>query len=113
MVRLASSTLNPLSRSGLAPASSASAAARKLYCVAGLPLSASSGRHARHGLVATPPSASRASLTMPTDVSTPVSDAKAISYLRSSQITLTYDPRSETLQADSAEAATAMIDRAS
>jgi hypothetical protein len=48
-----------------------------------------------------------------TDVSTPVSDAKAISYLRSRQITLTYDPQSGTLQADSAEAVTTMIDRAS
>jgi hypothetical protein len=48
-----------------------------------------------------------------TDVSTPVSGAKAISYLRSMQITLTYDPRSETLQADTAEAVTAIIDRAS
>jgi site-specific DNA recombinase len=48
-----------------------------------------------------------------TDVSTPVSDAKAISYLRSMQIALIYDPRSGTLQADSAEAVTTMIDRAS
>jgi len=48
-----------------------------------------------------------------TDVATPVSDAKAISYLRSSQITLTYDPRSETLQADTTEAVTAIIGRAS
>jgi len=48
-----------------------------------------------------------------TDVATPVSDAKAIRYLRSSQITLTYDPRSGTLQADTAEAVTAIIDRAS
>jgi site-specific DNA recombinase len=48
-----------------------------------------------------------------TDVTTPVSDAKAIRYLRSSQITLTYDPRSETLQADTTEAVTAIIGRAS
>jgi site-specific DNA recombinase len=48
-----------------------------------------------------------------TDVSTPVSDAKAIRYLRSRQVTLTYDPQSGTLQADSAEAVTAIIDRAS
>jgi site-specific DNA recombinase len=48
-----------------------------------------------------------------TDVATPVSDAKAISYLRSSQITLTYDPRSETLQADTTEAVTAIVGRAS
>ena len=48
-----------------------------------------------------------------TDVSTPVSDAKAISYLRSSQITLTYDPQSGSLQADTPEAVTAIIDRAS
>jgi hypothetical protein len=47
------------------------------------------------------------------DVATPVSDAKAISYLRSSQITLTYDPRSGTLQADTTEAVTAIIGRAS
>ncbi len=47
------------------------------------------------------------------DVSTPVSDAKAISYLRSRQITLTYDPRPGTLQANSAEAVTTIIDRAS
>jgi site-specific DNA recombinase len=48
-----------------------------------------------------------------TDVATPASDAKAIRYLRSSQVTLTYDPRSGTLQADSAEAVTAVINRAS
>ena len=44
---------------------------------------------------------------------TPASDAKAISYLRSRRITLIYGPRSGTLQADSAEAVTTMIDRAS
>ena len=48
-----------------------------------------------------------------TGVSTPVSDAKALSYLRSMQIALIYDPRSGTLQVDSAEAVTTMIDRAS
>ena len=48
-----------------------------------------------------------------TGVSTPASDAKAISYLRSSRITLTYDPRSETLQADTTEAVTAIIGCAS
>ena len=47
-----------------------------------------------------------------TDVPTPVSNAKAIRYLRSRKITLTYDPQSETLQADTAEAVTAIIGRA-
>jgi hypothetical protein len=37
----------------------------------------------------------------------------AISYLRSRQIALIYDPRSGTLHANSAEAMTSMIDRAS
>ncbi len=44
---------------------------------------------------------------------TPVSDAKVIAHLRSRRITLSYEPRPGTLQADRAEAVTIMIDHAS
>ena len=64
----------------------------------------------RHG---NPRRAERRRTRQGTDVTTPVSDAKAISDLRSSQITLTYDPRSGTLQAYTTEAVTAIIGRAS
>jgi hypothetical protein len=52
-------------------------------------------------------------IKQPTDVSTPVSDAKVIAHLRSRRITLSYEPRPGTLQADRAEAVTIMIDHAS
>jgi hypothetical protein len=47
------------------------------------------------------------------DVPRPVSDADVISYLRSRQITLTYDPRTGTLRADTPETVTTVIGRAS
>ena len=60
----ASSILNAVvARAAAASASSASAAARKLSRVAGWPRRAASAFSARHGLCATPPSASRTSLT--------------------------------------------------
>src|ERR1700680_2821907 len=64
IVRFASSTLKALSRRGAASASSASAAARKLSGAGRRPLSAASAFQARHGLWATPPSASRTSFTV-------------------------------------------------
>lgn len=47
------------------------------------------------------------------DVPRLVSEVDVISYLRSRQITLTYHPRSETLQADAPHAVTTVIGRAS
>ena len=47
------------------------------------------------------------------DVCRPVSDEDVIGYLRAQQITLTYDPRTGTLQADAPEAATTLIGHAS
>jgi hypothetical protein len=65
MTLRASGTLNALPASGRAWASSASAAARKLPAVAGVPRSDASASVARQGLCATPPSASRTSWTTP------------------------------------------------
>ena len=47
------------------------------------------------------------------DVHRPASDQDVIGYLRARQITLTYDPRTGTLQADTPEAATTVIGHAS
>ena len=47
------------------------------------------------------------------DVCRQVSDEDVIGYLRAQQITLTYDPRTGTLQADAPKAATAVIGHAS
>jgi site-specific DNA recombinase len=47
------------------------------------------------------------------DVQRPVSDEDAIGYLRTRQITLTYDPRTGTLQAGTPEAVTTVIGHAS
>jgi len=47
------------------------------------------------------------------DAPRPASEQDVISYLRSRQITLTYDPRAGTLQADTPQAVTTVIGRAS
>ena len=47
------------------------------------------------------------------DVRGPVTDQDVIGYLRARQITLTYDPRTGTLQADTPEAVTTVIGHAS
>jgi hypothetical protein len=48
-----------------------------------------------------------------TDAPRPASEEDVISYMQSRQITLTYDPRTGTLQADTPQAVTTVIGRAS
>jgi len=79
--RLASSILNPFSLCGLASRRAASAALRKLVASAVCPTSAASASGERHGLVPTPPSATRARVTVPpATVITTAADARANSY---------------------------------
>src|ERR687892_932862 len=65
IVRFANSILKSLWAKPSAVASSSSAARRNTSIVAGAPVRARSDSRARHGLCATPPSASRTSLTEP------------------------------------------------
>src|SRR5260370_101045 len=67
--RLASSILKSLCPRPIAPASAASAAARNCAVVAGCPISAACASAERHGLGATPPSATRALVIVPPCVS--------------------------------------------
>src|SRR6185437_8568815 len=81
MARCVSSTLNAFIGRGMASASSWRAASAKLAALAGLPSSAVSARRARQGLVATPPSASRTSATVPSWIRTAAAtDTSANSY---------------------------------
>jgi hypothetical protein len=56
-----------------------------------------------------PPGATRRGI----DVAAPISPEDVIGYLRAGEITLIYDPRTRTLQADTPEAVAAVIDLAS
>src|SRR5438132_3456894 len=71
-VRRARSTLNALSRKGIAPTTAASLAAAIVSWSSGRPMSARSAASARHGLCATPPSVTRASATRPSTTRNPV-----------------------------------------
>src|SRR5437773_8073645 len=71
-VRRARSTLNALSRKGIAPTTAASLAAAMVSLLSGRPMSARSAASARHGLCATPPSVTRASATRPSATRNPV-----------------------------------------